>query len=172
MMIDRAGIARLIPHAGEMCLLDGVLSWDASTIRCTSDTHRAAQNPLRHAGRLGIVCGVEYAAQAMALHGALSGGGGEGAATAGYLASVRALTCHVDRLDEVAGTLLVSAERLHGEGKRVIYAFALCHNDRVLLDGRAAVVIGALPRSEPWSPAAVAHSAVPLHAGSAPPAIT
>ncbi|TMH48667.1 MAG: hydroxymyristoyl-ACP dehydratase, partial [Betaproteobacteria bacterium] len=34
MLISREAIATMIPHAGSMCLLDGVISWDASRIRC------------------------------------------------------------------------------------------------------------------------------------------
>jgi predicted hotdog family 3-hydroxylacyl-ACP dehydratase len=56
-----------------MCLLDDVLSWDASRIRCRSASHRTPDNPLRAHGRLGAACGIEYAAQAMAVHGALVG---------------------------------------------------------------------------------------------------
>lgn len=144
-LIDRAGIAGLIPHAGDMCLLDAVLAWDRERIACATGTHRAPHNPLRHAGRIGILCGIEYAAQAMALHGALGREDG-GTPERGYLASVRGLRCHADRLDDLPGMLEVTAERMLGDGGRVIYAFALRHDGRVLLAGRAAVVIGgALP---------------------------
>jgi predicted hotdog family 3-hydroxylacyl-ACP dehydratase len=139
-LIDKPGIARLIPHAGDMCLLDGVLSWDALKIQCVTATHRRAGNPLRRDGRIGILCGVEYAAQAMALHAALAGGDPD-TPTRGYLASLRAVACHADRLDLVPGTLIVDAERLHGEAGRAIYGFALHGDGRLLLDGRAAVVL-------------------------------
>src|SRR5262250_1492609 len=71
MPLDHAWIEQHIPHKGRMCLLDEVLSWDAARIRCRSGSHRAADNPLRAHGRLGAACGIEYAAQAMAVHGAL-----------------------------------------------------------------------------------------------------
>ena len=48
--------------------------WNAERISCVSRSHRAADNPLRAGGRLGIACGIEYAAQAMAVHGALIAG--------------------------------------------------------------------------------------------------
>jgi len=144
-VIDKQGIARLIPHAGAMCLLDSVLGWDQARIRCGTASHRAMDNPLRRDGRLGILCGVEYAAQAMAVHGALAAGGGDdascGRARVGYLASLRALVCHEDRLDLLPGTLIVAAERLVGEASRAIYRFTLHHGDRILLEGRAAVVL-------------------------------
>jgi predicted hotdog family 3-hydroxylacyl-ACP dehydratase len=73
MPLNRAWIEARIPHQGRMCLLDEVLDWNAQHIRCRTATHRALDNPLRSHGRLGTACGIEYAAQAMALHGALAG---------------------------------------------------------------------------------------------------
>jgi predicted hotdog family 3-hydroxylacyl-ACP dehydratase len=139
-LIDKPGIARRIPHAGDMCLLDGVLSWDATKIRCVTSTHRWEGNPLRRDGRVGILCGVEYAAQAMALHAALSGDGPD-APTRGYLASVRGVACHADRLDLVPGMLIVEAECVHRAATGAIYGFALHGKGRVLLNGRAVVVL-------------------------------
>jgi predicted hotdog family 3-hydroxylacyl-ACP dehydratase len=140
MLIDRSEIAKRIPHAGGMCLLDGVIQWDATTICCVSASHRDECNPLRSRGRLHAVCGVEYAAQAMALHGGLCGAVGRRPHT-GYLASVRDLVCHVERLDGLPGELLVEAEKLLGDEQRVIYQFALKSGDKELLSGRAAVVL-------------------------------
>ncbi|KAA0579567.1 hydroxymyristoyl-ACP dehydratase [Azospirillum sp. B21] len=141
MLMTREALAALIPHAGTMCLLDGVLSWDETHIRCIARSHRDPDNPLRHAGRLAVLCGVEYASQAMAVHGGLTGGGTRPAA--GYLASLRDLACHVERLDDVADDLIIDVENLTGEGSRVIYAFSVTAADRELLSGRAAVVIDA-----------------------------
>jgi predicted hotdog family 3-hydroxylacyl-ACP dehydratase len=137
-LIDKSAIARLIPHAGAMCLLDGVLSWDEARVCCTAGSHRSPDNPLRRNGQLGILCGVEYAAQTMALHGALLSGN---PSLSGYLASIRTVRCHADRLDLMQGDLRVEAEHLHGDAGRAIYRFRLCYADRVLLDGRAAVVL-------------------------------
>ena len=104
-----------------MCLLDAVLSWDA-------DEHRMhclqpSRDPTirwRAEGRLDAVCGVEYAAQAMAVHGGLTAAGSRPAA--GYLASVRDVICHRHRLDLLPGDLLVTATRLAGErGDRAVY---------------------------------------------------
>ena len=73
MRLDRTWIERNIPHQGRMCLLDEVMEWDAQHIRCRSGTHRLPDHPLHSQGRLGVACGIEYAAQAMAAHGALAG---------------------------------------------------------------------------------------------------
>ncbi len=45
--MTKAEIAGLIPHAGAMCLLDGVLEWDEQRVRCVAHSHRDAANPLR-----------------------------------------------------------------------------------------------------------------------------
>jgi predicted hotdog family 3-hydroxylacyl-ACP dehydratase len=84
---------------------------------------------------------VEYAAQAMAVHGGLAGGGHRPAA--GYLASLRDVICDIDRLDQLPGDLLVTAELLIGEAARVIYRFTLTSDGRPVMSGRAAVVIDA-----------------------------
>ncbi|AWU96545.1 hydroxymyristoyl-ACP dehydratase [Azospirillum ramasamyi] len=141
MLMTRGALTDLIPHAGTMCLLDGVLSWDRNRIRCIARSHRDPDNPLRHAGRLAALCGVEYASQAMAVHGGLTGGGTRPAA--GYLASLRDLACRVERLDDLVDDLIIEAENLTGEGSRVIYAFSVTAAGRELLNGRAAVVIDA-----------------------------
>jgi predicted hotdog family 3-hydroxylacyl-ACP dehydratase len=130
----------MIPHAGSMCLLDGVLSWDAGRIRCLSRTHRNPDNPLRMDHQLSALCGIEYAAQAMAIHGKLAGNIPD-KPRLGYLASVREVTCYKSRLDDLEGDLIVSAEKLMGEGRHVIYGFEVGVGDVQVLSGRAAVIL-------------------------------
>jgi predicted hotdog family 3-hydroxylacyl-ACP dehydratase len=140
--LDRSWIAAHIPHAGEMCLLDEVLSWDETRIECRSATHRAADNPLRAHGRLGSACGIEYAAQSMAVHGALVAGR-SGAPAAGYLAGVRAVVLHVASLDDVRSDLLICSERINGDATLVMYEFSVHAAARLLLNGRATIVLDA-----------------------------
>jgi predicted hotdog family 3-hydroxylacyl-ACP dehydratase len=140
--LTRAGIAGLIPHAGAMCLLDGVVEWDANRIRCTSRSHLDAGNPLRAVGQLPAVCGIEYAAQAMAVHGGLAGNT-RGRPRAGYLASLRDVVCRRERLDDLDGDLVVEAERVLGDEGRVIYEFRVWVGEVEVLSGRAAVVLDA-----------------------------
>jgi len=140
MLVTRAQIAGLIPHSGAMCLLDGVVEWDASRIRCMSRSHRAADNPLRSDAGLPAVCGVEYAAQAMAVHGGLAGKVG-GRPRAGYLASLRDVVCRRDRLDDLEGDLVVEAEQVAGDGAHVIYRFRLRVGEVEVLSGQALVML-------------------------------
>ena len=141
MLLDRRWIAAHIPHAGSMCLLDAVVSWDDSHIECRSATHRDAANPLRAHGRLGCACGVEYAAQAMAVHAALTS---TAAATgAGYLVGLRNTVLHVARLDDIEADLLVSAQRVNGDAAAVMYNFSVHDEARCYLSGRATVLLDA-----------------------------
>ncbi len=146
-MLDHAAIAARIPHQGSMCLLEAALEWSETTIACRAVSHRDAANPLRTGGRLGAANGIEYAAQAMALHGSLLASAGE-APRQGYLTSVRGVSLHVARLDDLPGDLLVKAERLSGDGNHILYQFALEHEGRCLLEGRAAVVLDAASLSK------------------------
>jgi predicted hotdog family 3-hydroxylacyl-ACP dehydratase len=142
-LIDKRGIAARIPHAGTMCLLDTVISWDKTMIACAAISHTDPDNPLRAGGCLPAIAGIEYAAQAMAMHGSLTGEGARPAA--GYLASVRDVVCSVERLDLLQGAILVTAELLIAAGARVIYRFDLTCSGQSVLRGRAAVVIDAGP---------------------------
>ena len=138
-VLDHAGIAALIPHRGPMCLLDRMISWSASTIECTAVNHREPRHPLRSASGLLASATIEYAAQAMALHGALLQASGP--ACGGYLVSVRDVRCSVAALDTAGTPLEVEAERLMGGGANVIYAFRLHAAGVELLSGRATVVL-------------------------------
>ena len=139
--LDRAGIARHIPHSGNMCLLERLEAWDTDTIHCTTTTHADKGNPLRTSGGLLAPCAIEYAAQAMALHGGLIAVQGE-PPSAGFLASVRNARFAVARLDDIAGALQVHAHRLSGDARQVLYAFHVTDVlGRMLADGRAVVVL-------------------------------
>ena len=140
--LDHAWIAAHIPHTGAMCLLDHVVRWDDETIECAATSHRDPLNPLIRNGRLATVCGVEYAAQAMAVHGAVLGAQ-SGRPRAGFLASVRSVEMHVAHLDTFDAPLSVVAEPIGGDGDNVLYRFTVRCGAQTLLEGRAAVILDA-----------------------------
>lgn len=141
---DKAWIAAHIPQKGRMCLLEEVLDWDAAQIRCASSTHRASNHPLAAHGRLGAICGLEYAAQAMAVHGALlaclNGAPPDAPPRRGYLAAVRDVRLHVARLDDIATPLIAAAERISGDARTASYQLRVSSAGRPLVEGRATVV--------------------------------
>ena len=150
MALDRSWIERHIPHQGDMCLLDEVLTWNPVRVQCRTTTHRDATNPLRAHNRLAAVCGIEYAAQAMAVHGALIASRitspTQSAKVAGYLASVRNVNLYADRLDDVESDLVATAELVTGDEHTVLYDFTVSGGERVLLAGRATIVFNAALR--------------------------
>ena len=112
-----------------MCLLHEVVAWDADSIDCRARSHRDPANPLRSRSQLSAVHGIEYAAQAMALHGALLGGADAPASRPGYIGAMRAVELHAVRLDDVADDLAIRAERLVGDASHVLYSFSIRAGD-------------------------------------------
>lgn len=139
---DRAWIAGHIPHSGAMCLLDEVVAWSDEKICCIARSHLDPHNPLRSNGRLAAVCGVEYAAQAMAVHGAVLGAA-KRRPRVGFLASLRNVEMQVERLDTLDELLTVEAERVGGDANNILYRFALRCGDQPVISGRAVVILDA-----------------------------
>ena len=151
--LDHDAIARLIPHSGSMCLLAGMTRWSDTDIVCSATSHRDPRNPLRTARGLLSPCAIEYAAQAMALHGALVGKAGESASAIrpGYLASARGVQLHLLRIDELIGELRIEVARLAGDDQQILYSFNVTHRGDPVADGRAAVVLNT-PLATPTEP--------------------
>ncbi len=123
-----------------MCLIDVVRAYDAASITCATHTHCNPGNPLRSGGRLNAVCGIEYAAQAAAIHGGLTNASTGQKPKSGYLAAVRGLTQTVTRLDDIDAELIISAKQLMLDETSCIYEFALSARDQELMRGRLTVV--------------------------------
>jgi predicted hotdog family 3-hydroxylacyl-ACP dehydratase len=142
MLIGLAEIQALIPHAGDMCLLAGVTQWDATHIACTALSHRNPDNPMAFHGKLHALSGIEFAAQAMAVHGGLTGQVGQ-RPRAGLLVSVRDVVARVKYLSDYAEDLQIEAEQLMSGGNSVTYSFRIQAGTQELLSGRAMVVLDA-----------------------------
>jgi predicted hotdog family 3-hydroxylacyl-ACP dehydratase len=142
-VIGRDLILGLIPHGGAMCLLDDVDHWDEASITCRSARYAAPDNPMRRAdGSLGSACGIEIAAQAMALHGRLSAAA-EGSPRPGFLVSLRDVRLRTQTFPCDAGPLTVSARRLLGDTRGASYAFTVMAGEDEWLSGRATVLFEA-----------------------------
>ena len=138
--LGRDWLVAHLPHQGAMSLLDEIVSWDATTVHAVSNRHRDAGHPLRRGSELPATAGIEYGAQAAAAHGALAS---QGNSPAGFLASMRGVTFHVRRLDDVAGPLEIFAEQLGSGEAGVLYRFEVRGDGRPLVEGRVSV---AFPR--------------------------
>lgn len=143
MPITKQEIEGLIPHAGDMCLLEGVLEWSEQHIVCTAVSHRDSNNPMRSHEQLGAACAVEYASQAMATHGALIA---RDAAKprGGYLVGLRDVHLFRDRMDDLTEPLTIEAQRLAGDAKGVMYSFRVRGGSCDIAEGRATVILDAI----------------------------
>ena len=142
-LISKAELSHMLPHSGSMCLLDSVLHWDSETIRCTTNSHRSPQNPLRRPTGLETICGLEYSAQAMGVHIALTASTRQGLAH-GYLGAIKTLNIHSLHLDKFEDDLEILSEKMFGQEKSFIYSFTLKAGTRLLLEGRASIFVSYL----------------------------
>ena len=142
-MLDHAAIAARIPHAGRMCLLDRVIRWDKHGVHCAAKSHRDTDNPLREATGLPVWAGIEYAAQAAAVHGALIHP--HPAPRAGVLAALRNVNARCGRLDQIELELLLDATLLHSDPAGGIYGFEMRAGENLLLSGQFTLMFLGLP---------------------------
>jgi predicted hotdog family 3-hydroxylacyl-ACP dehydratase len=147
--LNSAEIAARVPHKGAMCLLDRVESWSEENISAIANI-QIESNPLAIAGKLDSTAAIEYAAQAMAVHGALlsevaaAQGKPQRKPLMGFLASVRSIVCHQPWLVGTHGlnTLMsISATRTAGTESPVSYDFSVSTGDVVYVTGKATVVL-------------------------------
>lgn len=141
-MIEHNDLCDLIPHAGNMCLLDRVVEWNETEIVCEALSHQDSNNPLRCEQGLSSVTGIEYAGQAMAVHSSLSGATLEEDQSL-YLAAVRDVQFKVDWLHDIDHPLTVRAERLMADDNGMIYQFSVHGLSRLLVFGRLTVMMSA-----------------------------
>lgn len=139
--LSRLELLELLPHGDTMCLLSSVTHWDSSSITCLTSTHRDQDNPLRRNGILGMLSGLEYAAQAMGVHVGLTRNIGEHNASVGYLGAIRDIqVCH-STFQQIADDLTIEASLLLEQHLSFIYAFAIRAREGTLLQGRASIFI-------------------------------
>ena len=139
--LTKEELSAFLPHAGAMRLLDLVESWDATTIRCRTQSHHDPANPLRQGTRLEAVTGLEYAAQAMGVHVGLLNRDRSTDGLIGYVGGLRDVVFSVDRLDEQAGALTIEASRLFEGGDSFMYHFAISSEGRTVVTGRASIFL-------------------------------
>lgn len=125
-----------------MCLLDHVVRHGPDDIECAALLPAPADHPLALAGELAVIHGIEYAAQSMAVHGALRAGASS-APRAGFLASVRDVQWTTPRLDDHGPELRIHAQRLSGDERSVLYSFHVDAGGHTLIRGRASVILDA-----------------------------
>jgi len=138
-LVDKARIQTLIPHAGAMCLLEAVTAWDEAGIVCVTQTHRDPANPLRRQDRLAMSHACEYGAQAAAIHGGLRAQAAGQSAPAGYLAALRDVRWFAADLAAVDAPLEVAAHLVLGDADYCIYAIQVSAAGQTLAEARITI---------------------------------
>ncbi|WP_043114470.1 hypothetical protein [Solimonas soli] len=144
-LLDRAGLAALVPHGGAMCLWDELLAADQTTVQLRTQGHRDAAHPLRRDGELAALHLIEYGAQAMAVHGGWLARRAGGGVRPGVLVAVREVEFAVTRLDDLPAPLEGLATRLVAGELGWVYEFRIVSAARELARGRASVIHRAEP---------------------------
>jgi len=139
-MIEHEELCSLIPHSFDMCLLDRVETWDDDTIVCYSNSHVLADNPLRREENLSSITLIEYAAQAMAVHGGLHDREQGKHMSEGYLAALRDVKIDLCNIDDTQTELRIEATKILSQAGNMIYTFNVSANKTPLASGRATVV--------------------------------
>ena len=137
-MIEAGEISSLVPHAGDMSLIERVISFDDKQIVCETSTHLDPANPLRAWQRLSAINAIEYGAQAMALHGALTGGDNDNSC----LVAARNVEIQIDYLDQLESYIRVCAELQMKDVNAAVYRFSVAHGEDVIAAGRLTIAYG------------------------------
>jgi predicted hotdog family 3-hydroxylacyl-ACP dehydratase len=138
MKIDRAGIEKLVPHAGAMCLLDGVTDWGPESIACTSAAP-GPRHPLARAERVPAIAAAEYAAQATAVHGALLESAGR--PRSGLLATLMDVRLAAAVIAADGGDLAIKADLLSRSAGGCLYSFEVSNANTPIASGRLLVAL-------------------------------
>ena len=140
MHLSHSGIIGLIPHKGAMCLLDEVCHYDSDSVTCISNSHLRPDHPLRKDGMLSAIHALEYAAQAMAVHGALMARSCGTPIAPGLMVALSDTRVLVERLDTLKAPLVVSAQRIVLNHASLIYRFEMFAGEIAIADGRAIIM--------------------------------
>lgn len=132
-----APIEQLLPHAPPMVLLDSITEHSDTHITCQSQSHLAADNPLRCQGMLSVYAGIEYAAQAMAIHARLSRPNtGSSAPRKGVVAVASRLEASTEYLDDCRQPLIIRADIIAQTDDSTLCSFQITAGEQVLLQGQ------------------------------------
>lgn len=139
-MIQHQELCELIPHSFDMCLLDRVEFYDENSIVCYSQSHQLEENPLQRQQLLSSVHLLEYAAQAMAVHGGIQNREQGIEMNEGYLAALRNVKIELCNLKKITDDLRIEATKIMAQAGNMIYNFSVSSKNSKLVSGRATVV--------------------------------
>jgi predicted hotdog family 3-hydroxylacyl-ACP dehydratase len=131
-------IAQLLPHDGDMVLIDEIIAWDNIGAHCRAGFGELIHHPLQWEGRLSTAILVEYAAQAMAIHGALLEAPDHNTRS-GRLVALPRLVLNEERMDW-SEVIDIRVSRKGGDRSGAIYSFTVSQSRGEIANGQATVM--------------------------------
>lgn len=123
-----------------MVLLDSIIAHSEAGITCIAHSHLDPHNPLRISKTLSIYAGIEYAAQAMAVHSKLCAAADQ-PPRRGVVAVASKLQAHYPQLDSFAVPLQIDVNILVRNDTNSLCGFRLCAGEKELLCGQLTAII-------------------------------
>lgn len=130
-------IAKLIPHTGNMVLLDEISQWDNNSITATALSKTLHDNPLLEESdnyHFDSILLIEYAAQAAAVHAALLASG-LGEQRPAYIGAVKNVAIMQPSLDPTL-TTTIKASMLLANASGAIYDFECQQNQTTVISAK------------------------------------
>ncbi|WP_214660462.1 hypothetical protein [sulfur-oxidizing endosymbiont of Gigantopelta aegis] len=126
-----------------MCLLDCVVQYDTLNLTALATSHQSNDNPLRVGNKIATINGIEYAAQAMAIHASLIAEktSNDDTVAMGYLATVRNICIKTPYLPENSGPLSILVTQLMSDGHGFTYEFQLSCDQTIVISGKITIFL-------------------------------
>ncbi|MDO3387816.1 hypothetical protein QWI17_18375 [Gilvimarinus sp. SDUM040013] len=135
-------IEQLLPHAPPMVLIDSIIEHSDAHIVCQTNSHLDGDNPLRSDGVMSVFVGIEYAAQAMAIHTRLcSQGASPNTPRKGVIAVASKLTAHTQQLDDFPQPLQVRTDIIAQTADSSLCSFAISAGAQTVLEGQLTALV-------------------------------
>jgi predicted hotdog family 3-hydroxylacyl-ACP dehydratase len=136
-ILNASEIEQCLPHAGKMSLLESVIETSQRHLKASAISHYQQDNPLLLNGQLSIIHGVEYAAQAMAVHGFLL----SDSRAKGYIATLRSINMSVRYFPNRTFPLMIEVEQLIRHKQGFTYQFIIHCEQTRLISGKITVFL-------------------------------
>ena len=136
-------IEQHLPHAGKMSLLDKVTHADLLTLSASAVSHLSSDNPLRFNNKLSCINGIEYAAQAMAIHGFLLSElkQTEASTQTGYIATVRNIDIFSPFFPKTESVIKIEVKQLMSAANGFTYQFHISDGKKALISGKITIFL-------------------------------
>lgn len=140
-MIDINKLYQALPHSDDMCLIQNIIDWSESTICCSTTAHLDADNILAIDSRLPAWSGIEYIAQALALHGVLLKGAEEQLVIQkAFVATIQTAEIFTDDISQYPGALTIQATIIFSQENSAVFDCSLEYDGEELLSCECGVI--------------------------------